>query len=87
MRIRQAAGFRVRSSSWRFAMASSAASIAMTTGSGALGCGSVLGVNSGRGSGRGVLSMCLFNSKGWTVVPGDIHIPAVSLINASAGRI
>jgi hypothetical protein len=37
MRVRYAAGFRVRSSSWRFAMASSAASMAKTTGSGALG--------------------------------------------------
>jgi fructokinase len=38
----------------------------MTTGSGSLGFGSVLGVNSGRGSGLVGFVMHQFNSKGWT---------------------
>ena len=42
----------------------------MTTGSGASGCGSVLGVNSGEGLGLGVSVMGQFNSKGWTIVLG-----------------
>jgi hypothetical protein len=50
-------GFVVRALSWRSAMASRASSIATTTGSGALGWGSVLGVKRGRGWDSFVLVM------------------------------
>ena len=42
--------------------------MAITTGSGALGWGNVLGVNRGRGSGLGVSVMWQSNSKGWTAI-------------------
>ena len=40
----------------------------VTTGSGAPGCGSVLGVNSGRVSGFGVLGMWKHNTTGSTAI-------------------
>jgi len=56
-------------SSWRFAMASIASSINVTRGSGTSACGSVLGVNSGRGSGFVVLGIWQRNPVGPRKVP------------------
>jgi hypothetical protein len=43
----------------------------VTTGSGATGTGRVLGVNSGRGAGFGVLGICQFNTAGASGVPSS----------------
>jgi len=52
-------------------MASRASSMNVTTGSGTPDWGSVLGVNSGRGSGFVVLGICHHNTTGSTAVPGS----------------
>ena len=60
-------------SSWRFAMASIACSMNVTRGSGTSVCGSVLGVNSGRGSAFVVLGIYQFNPDGPRKVPSACY--------------